>query len=134
MEKAFCRACSKEAFKTWEGWPVDLPSHLGSFKKPPPLPRLNNGEACPRCGGTSVLPASHIRYSAYGMGLPTFDLVICDPDKNPQDYAALSKWGKPYAVAILGSFSFLTHKTSFRRSEPGKFLGVCIPFLVSRFK
>jgi hypothetical protein len=100
MGKVFCRACSKEAFKTWEGWPVDLPSHLGSFKKPPPLPRLNNGGACPRCGGTSVVPANHIRYSAYGMGLPTFGLVICDPDKNPDDYAAFSEWGTPYAFTL----------------------------------
>jgi hypothetical protein len=100
MEKVFCRTCSIVAFKTWQGWPVDLPSHLGSFKKPPPLPRLDSSGACPRCGARTVLAASHIRYSSYGVGLPTFDLVICDPDKNPEYYAALSEWGKPYAATL----------------------------------
>jgi hypothetical protein len=34
------------------------------------------------------------------MGLPTFGLVICDPDKNPDDYAAFSEWGTPYAFTL----------------------------------
>jgi hypothetical protein len=38
MVKLFCKACSIEAFKSWQGWAVDVPSHLGSFKKPPRLP------------------------------------------------------------------------------------------------
>jgi len=34
-------------------------------------------------------------------GLSTFGLVICDPAQHPDDYAAFSKWGKPYAVTLL---------------------------------
>ena len=99
MEKMFCRACSEETFKRWQGWPVNLPSNLGSFKKPPAVPQSKNG-ICPKCGGTSVLPANHIRYSSHGMGLSTFGLVICDPAQHPDDYAAFSEWGKPYAVTL----------------------------------
>jgi hypothetical protein len=103
---------------------VDLPSHLGSFKKPPPLPRLDNG-TCPQCGGRSVLPANHIRYSAYGMGLPTFGLVICDPKRHPDDYAALSKWGKPYAFTLptavkKRSADYRRRRRTFRVVRGGK--------------
>jgi len=50
--------------------------------------------------GAQVLPANHIRYSSHGMGLSTFGLVICDPAQHPDDYAAFSEWGKPYAVTL----------------------------------
>src|SRR6476620_4774085 len=124
MEQMFCRACSEKAFKSWQGWPLDLPSPLGSFKKPPVLPRSKNG-ICPKCGGTSVLPAHHIRYSSYGMGLPTFSLVICDPNQRADDYAALSEWGQPYAVTLpmplkKGSGDYRRWRRTFRVVRGGK--------------
>ena len=101
MVRLFCRACSIEAFKTWEGWPTEASGpDLSPLKRCPPLPRLKHG-VCQKCGGTSVLRPSHIRYiNVHGegnTGLPDhFALTICRPGSERYDF--LSRWGNPYCL------------------------------------
>jgi hypothetical protein len=105
MEKLFCRTCAEEAFKTWKGWPPnkgEVPSQLTT------VPRLPSRRhcACRKCGGTSSVPASYIRYinihGEYNTGLPDyFALMICEPGNEHYDF--LSQWGDPYSLTEVPS-------------------------------
>jgi len=101
MEQIFCRACSEEAFKTWQGWPATERSVSLDLRRVPRLPLLRSG-VCPTCSGTSGVPANHIRYTnVHGLGstgLPDyFALMICEPGTDEHEW--LSKWGTPYPLA-----------------------------------